>query len=412
MKKSIKRGKFNLILSLVIILLVVGSYGAGYRMGMGKQGYGELIGKEKISKFLSDDIDADLLDEVWGVINKKYVDGPVPEIQLFYGAVAGSVASLGDPYSIFLEPEISNDFQEELAGRFEGIGAEITIKKEILMVVSPLPDSPAEKAGLKAGDKILKIDDYDTAGISLMEAVKRIRGEKGTKVVLGVFREDDGNEIIDIEIIRDKIVFKSVSWEMKEGDIGYVKISHFNEDTSRVFDEAMADLLPKNPQGMILDLRNNAGGFLGMAIDVADWWIDGKPVVIEQFGENYKDNVLTLDKRKVYDAGLGADLGGIKTVVLVNKGSASGSEIVAGALQDYGLATLVGETTFGKGSVQELEELRGGASLKITIARWLTPKGRTIEGDGIVPDIEIERTDEDYDEDLDPQLDRALELLK
>lgn len=423
-----KKGKFNykiLVIIVAAMILVASSFGVGFQIGLEKGvsnkelvakdeeavEYGEVKNKEKIPKFLTENVDFGLLDNVWELINKKYVEAPVPETQLFYGAVAGSVASLGDPYSVFFEPQISSEFQEELKGKFEGIGAEIAIKKERLTIVAPLPDSPAERAGLKAGDKVFKIDDYDTTGISLDEAVKRIRGPKGTKVVLSVWRENKKEETLEIEIIRDEIKFKSVKWEMKEGNIGYIKVSHFNEDTSRVFKQAVDDVLARNPRGIILDLRNNPGGYLERAIDMASYWVDQGPIVVEQFGKNYQEEALPIDKRRVYGSTLDPVLKGKKTVILINKGSASGSEIVAGALQDYGLATLVGERTFGKGSVQELEELSNGSSVKITVAKWLTPNGRAIDKEGIAPDIEVELTDEDYNEDRDPQLDKAIELL-
>jgi len=412
-----KKSNFGRIISLILVLvLVVATYGLGFRMGLGSESgeedFGTVNNKEDLPDFVTQDVDMDLLFEVWEEINKKYIDAPVSESQLFYGAVAGSVASLGDPYSVFLEPEISREFQEELAGKFEGIGAEIAIKKDRLTIVAPLPDSPALKAGIKAGDKVFTIDSKDTTGISLGEAVNTIRGEKGTKVVLGVMREDNGKEIIDIEIIRDQIKFKSVRWEMKEGDIGYIKVLHFNDDTSKVFDQAARDILRQNPKGIILDLRNNPGGYLTMAIDMASWWIDEDIVVMKQFGKNYNDAALRIDKKEVYGPTLDAKFKGIKTIVLVNGGSASGSEIVAGALQDYKSATLVGETTFGKGSVQELVEYGNGSSLKVTVAKWLTPLGRVIDGEGIEPDVVVELTDEDFSNDLDPQLDKALELLR
>jgi len=422
--KTAKRAKFALLIFFLAALIFKFGFWFGTESVIKETksaenteeiSYGEITNKEKVPAFLTDDVDFGLLEKVWTAINKKYVDAPIPETQLFYGAVAGSVASLGDPYSVFLEPEISNEFQEELKGRFEGIGAEIAIKKEQLTIVAPLSDSPAEKAGLKAGDKVFKIDDLETIGISLSTAVDKIRGPRGTKVVLSVMRENNGAELLDIEIIRDEINFKSVKWEMKDNNIGYIKISHFNEDTSRIFKQAADDILSSaagsRPSAIILDMRNNPGGYLDKAIDVASWWVDYDSVVIEQFGENYKDSTLLNDKKRIYNSTLEPKFNGIKTVVLVNRGSASGSEIVAGALQDYGLATLVGEKTFGKGSVQELEEFGNGASIKITVAKWLTPNGRTIDKEGIKPDVEVELTEDDYNNDVDPQMDKALEIL-
>lgn len=414
---------------IVILVLLTGTFGVGYLIGQdktakllintakgsekpGKFNYGNVTGKDLGSpEYLSKDVDFGLFWDVWNIVHNKYVD-PVEDIKLFYGSLAGAVAALGDPYSLFLEPKITESFTEELQGKFEGIGAEIAIKKERLTIVAPLDDSPAQKAGLKAGDKVLMIDDYDTTGISLEEAVKRIRGPKGTAVTLAVMREENGIEPLKIAVTRDEIHFKSVKYEMKAENVGYIKVSHFNEDTTRNFQFAVENILKNNPRAIILDLRNNAGGYLEKAIDMASFWVDNNVIVIEKFGENYSNGVILIDNKRFYKSTLEPKLKGLKTIVLINKGSASASEIVAGALQDYGLATLVGETSFGKGSVQELEELKNGASVKITIAKWLTPKERMIDKEGIVPDIKVEMTNEDYNNDLDPQLDKALELLR
>lgn len=419
---------------VVVLILISASFAAGLYLGQnwpgknplaensnqaGENGqgipkadepqYGEVENKEQIPQFLLKDADAGLLLEVWDLIHSKYVE-PVTDIKLFYGALSGSVAALGDPYSMFMEPKVASNFTDELQGKFEGIGAEIAIKKDRLTIVAPLPDSPAEAAGLKAGDKVFMIDDYDTAGIELDEAVQRIRGPKGTKVVLTVMREENGDEPLKIEVIRDEIHFKTVRGEIKPGNIGYIKVSHFNEDTTETFEKVLDDLLDQGAQTIILDLRNNPGGYLNRAVDLASFWVDDEVIVVEKFGEHYPD-ILTLDKKRVHKSTRRALLKGIKTVVLVNQGSASGSEIVAGALQDYGLATIIGKKTFGKGSVQELEELSDGSSVKITIAKWLTPHGRSIDDEGIEPDLEVEMTDEDYNNDLDPQMDKAMEVI-
>ncbi|MCD4705814.1 S41 family peptidase [bacterium] len=361
-----------------------------------------VINKDALKENSDSNIDFNLFWEVWDIIQNSYVDGPVPNEQLFYGALAGEVASLGDPYSIFLDPEISKEFEKELASEFEGIGAEIGMKNKMLTIISPLPDSPAEKAGLKPGDKIYKIDDKEAMYLTLNEAVSLIRGDAGTKVVLTVFRKGEDSEI-DIEIIRNKIHFDTVKWEIKNNSILYVEVSHFNNDTEELFNKMVNDNLNKNISGIILDLRNNPGGFLDVSVDIAGKWIrKGDVVVMEKFGEI----------NNLYHRSDGrGEFAGIPTIVLINGGSASASEIIAGALQDYNLATLLGEKTFGKGSVQDLRSLSDGSKIKITIAKWLTPKEREIDGEGIEPDIEIELTNEDYNDDRDPQLDKALEIL-
>lgn len=357
--------------------------------------------------WLTKDVEFDIFWQVWEKIQGDFVEQPVAEPELFYGALRGMVASLGDPYSVFLEPQDAEEFTEELAGRFEGIGAEIGIKNGRLTIVSPLPESPAEQAGILAGDKVFAIDGYDTTDINLDDAVNRIRGEKGTEVTLTILRPDE-TELRDIAITRDTIRIFSVSHEIKETPngkkIGYIKISNFHEDTSTRFRQAVTELLAEGPDGFILDLRNNPGGFLDRSIDVASYWVPaGEVVVMEKFS----------DKNQQTHLAAGNDeLSNFPTVVLVNGGSASGSEIVAGALKDHDLATLVGQTTFGKGSVQDLTEFADGSAVKLTIARWLTPDGITIDTEGIIPDEEIELTEEDYNNDRDPQLDRALEILE
>jgi carboxyl-terminal processing protease len=358
----------------------------------------------------SEEVDFDLFWKVWGIIKERYIERPVDEKKLFYGSLSGMVRSLEDPYSVYLEPEIAKKFTQELAGSFEGIGAEIGIKEGRLTIIAPLADSPAEKAGLKAGDKVYFIDDYDTTDIALDHAVSLIRGPKGTKVTLTILR-DELKEPKKITIVRDIIEIKSVNWEMLNRatacQIAYLKISHFNEDTEADFKKAVLEILKKDPKGIILDLRNNPGGFLDTAIKIASYWIEEGIVVIEKRGSGNN----TLPQRKDYFAQGQAFLKDLETVVLINRGSASGSEIVAGALQDHGKAVLVGEKTFGKGSVQELEELADGSAVKITVAYWLTPNGHLIEEKGITPDIEVELTEEDYQADKDPQMEKAIELI-
>lgn len=402
---------------IIVSLLIIVSFFIGIIIGVSNSeeinpndDSGKVLNKNKIPEYLSKDVNFKLFWQVWNLIKDNYVDPGVNEIEMFYGAQAGLVASLLDPYSVFLPPEIAEEFSEELKGKFEGIGAEIGIKNDHLTIIAPLPDSPAEKSGIKAGDKILGIDGLDTTGIYLGQAVNLIRGDKGTEVVLSVMHKDQSQE--DITIIRDKIQYASVKSEARgkigkkidEENIGYIKISHFNEDTEELFNKKVNEFINQDVDSIILDLRNNPGGFLSTAISVASAWVEDGVIVKEKFRDN--------SKTQNYSAQGSAKFKDKKTVVLVNGGSASASEIVAGALQDYGLATIIGEKTFGKGSVQDLTELNDGSSVKLTIAKWLTPNNRTIDREGIAPDIEIELTTEDYNNDRDPQLEKAVEILK
>ncbi len=381
-------------------------------------GKGEVVNISKETPdFLSRDVDFNQFWQVWKHVKENYVDSDIPDTKLFYGALAGIVASLGDPYSVFLDPEVAKKFQEEISGSFEGIGAEIGIKDGRLTIVSPLPQTPAEKAGLMPGDRILAIDDYDTTGIAIDLAVSKIRGPKGTEVILTILSEGQ-SEPKEISITRDKIQIDSVIFEkkdyngksedeegfvVKEGNIAYIQLRYFNENTLVEWNKIVQNIIKAGPKGIILDLRNNPGGFLATAIEIAGEWANGRPVVLEKLrnGESVS-----------HKATRQARFEEIPTVVLVNGGSASGAEIVAGALQDYGLATLVGQKTFGKGSVQDLKKLKDGSSVKLTIAEWFTPLGRNINKEGIEPDVEVERTREDFDKDIDPQLDKAIEILK
>ncbi len=347
------------------------------------------------------EIDYNLFLDVLETIKTKYFKQPVSENDLFYGALKGLVSGLGDPYSVFLEPKLAKDFKTELAGTFEGIGAEIDSKKGRIIIVAPLENTPAFKAGLKPADEIYAIDGENTFGMSIDEAVRKIRGEKGTQVKLLIMRKD-WEKPKEFVITRDVIRIKTVKWEMKD-NIAYLKISYFNEMTISEFDQVVREILMRNPKGLILDLRNNPGGYLSVAIEIAGNWVGEKIVVVEK-GRDGLEKEYRSSRREKFSH--------LPTIVLINNGSASGSEILAGALQDYGLAKLVGEKTFGKGSVQELVEFKDGSLIKITVANWLTPKRREIQGKGIEPDINVEMTEKDYEEGKDPQLKKALEVIK
>ena len=350
-----------------------------------------------------DEVDFSLFWEAWNLMNEKYVDtSKLDRQKMIYGAISGMVKSVGDPFSSFMDPAESEQFAADLEGTFEGIGIEIGMKNDILTVISPLEDSPAQKAGLRAGDKILKIGDKLTTDMTIDGAVSTIRGPKGTEIALLVLHEKSSNPE-EIKIIREQINVKSVKLEWKDGGIAVVKISKFGDDTVSGMNRIANQIVSQNAKGIVLDLRNNPGGYLEAAVDVSSKFIPKGEVVVseEERGGNKKD----------YIARGGNILGGIPVTVLVNGGSASASEITAGALRDILGSPLVGKKTFGKGSVQELEKLSGGSNLRVTIARWLTPKGDYIMERGIEPTVDIDISDEDYDNDRDPQMDKALEVL-
>ncbi len=354
----------------------------------------ELVNKEPQKR----EIDFSLFWDVWDLVEKNFI-GKIDRQKLVYSAIKGMVTGLDDPFSSFLTPEEMKEFEEELYGNFQGIGAEITIKNGNLTIVTPLKDSPAEKAGLKPGDIILKIDDKDATLIDLLTAVKLIRGPKGTKVKLTIKRD---SLIKEIEVERDLIKIKSVELEfLEDGKIAYLKILRFLSQTPSELIKAASEILERNPSyGIILDLRNNPGGFFQGSLEVASMFIPDGPIVIQE----YKNGV-----KEVYQAKQNAKLRDFPLVCLINRGSASASEIVAGAIRDRKRGILIGEKTFGKGSVQDLEELKDGSALRLTVAKWLTPNGFQINGQGLLPDIEV-KMEEDSEKDL--QLEKAIEELK
>ena len=345
------------------------------------------------------EVDFSIFWKTWQMVADKYV-GAYSTQKLVYGAIKGMVEALGDPYSTFLEPSENQRLLEDLSGEVEGIGAELSEKDGKIIVITPLVDSPAWKAGLKAQDQILGIDGEDASTMTLDQAVSKIRGQAGTEVTLLIDRQGFISPQ-EIKIQRERIVVSSVKWEML-GEIGYLKIIQFGDDTSSLAQKAAKEIALKKPKAVILDLRNNPGGYLDASIDVASLFVpNGSVIVKEEYKDGHQDELKTTLEGILKDD---------KVIVLINEGSASASEIVAGALQDLRGATLVGKKTFGKGTVQELEDIDTEAFLRLTVAKWLTPKDKAIDKEGIKPDIEIERTGQDIDANRDPQLDKALEL--
>lgn len=346
-------------------------------------------------------IDVSLLRDAMDIVRKKYISpDEIDTEEIKYGIVRGLIWSLDDPYSEFMSPEESADFENDLNGNLEGIGAELTVKDGMIVVVSPLRDSPAEAAGLLPNDIVIKVNEEEASGKEFLNVVKRIRGKKGTAVTLTVFRPETGKEE-EIVIVRDKIRIETVQITWDE-NIAIIELSQFGTNTKEEFFAALEEAQAKNAQGIILDLRFNSGGFLEKAVDVVSAFHQSGKVVIQKGRPPKSDAIYTTGNVKT----------GLPLVVLQNNGSASASEIVSGAIQDLGRGTVVGEQSFGKGTVQELVPMKNGASLRITVAKWLTPNGRDIGEVGIDPDILVERTTEDYENELDPQMDVALRLLR
>jgi carboxyl-terminal processing protease len=329
--------------------------------------------------------DFKIVEEVWEIIFQEYVENDTLDAgALRQGAIRGILEALDDPYTSYLDAEDYQLSQDDLAGKLEGIGALITIRDEQLMIISPIVDGPADKAGIGAGDIILEIDGQSTEEVSLIDAVLLIRGPKGTPVRLLVLHEDESDPE-EVVIVRDEIEVTSVRFEMRE-DIAYIRITNFSQRTDDELSLVLHNLSSENISGIILDLRSNPGGLLQTVVDVASHFITDGIIV------DVVDNQGNHDTMPVRRVDITTNL---PVVVLVDEFSASGSEVLAGALQDYDRATIIGSQTFGKGSVNVLRELEDGSGLYLTIARWLTPKGHLIEGEGITPDYEITLDGED-----------------
>lgn len=386
------------IIFVFLVILILFSFGLGFFFGKLQALPAPGVGQPE-------KVDFSLFWDVWRILQEKYVNPEkLDPQQMVYGAISGMVKSLKDPYTVFLPPEETKIFKEDISGEFEGVGMEIGIRNGQLTVIAPLEGTPAQKAGLRAGDKILKVDDTYTKDITIDEAVKLIRGPKGTEVTLTILRKN-WEKPKEIRIVRAVIEIPSLKWELKDDQIAYIKIYHFTQLAGLDFSKIAMEILKSPAQKIILDLRNNPGGYLEVAQNIAGWFLKrGEIVAIEDFGQK--------KEQKIFKAKGNEKLLQYPVVVLINQGSASGAEILAGALRDNRGVKLIGERTFGKGSIQELKELKEGSSLKITIANWLTPKGNLITNQGLEPDIKVEMTEEDFNEGRDPQLDKAIEVIK
>ncbi len=386
-----------------IILLLTICFGGGFLWGNARQ-VNALLPPDLATQNIELKADISIFWDVLKIIKTKYKEREnLNDQDLVYGAAKGLVKSLGDPYSEFMAPQFSKKFLEDISGSFEGIGAEIGIKEEILTIVAPLEGTPAKKAGLISGDKIIKIDDEITLEMSIEKAITLIRGPRGTKVTLTILRGDD-NKQREITIKRGVIKIPVIEWSLKgNNDIAYIQLFSFTENSPDEFNKIAQEILRSPANKIILDIRSNPGGYLESAVEIAGWFLaDGELVVREDKGNG---------EEKLYKSKGKAVFGAWPTIVLIDEGSASASEILAGALRDHLGTELIGKNSFGKGTVQQMESFKGGASLKITIADWITPNGLSISKSGLSPDIEIDLDIEAFKQGRDSQLEKAIEEL-
>jgi len=413
--------------ALIVLLLVVGSFSAGLLVG-GEISDGETpqasasSAVSTASTILQESVE-DLLEtsppqatstppeledlfapfwQSWDLVHDLFIDQPVNEELMMQGAIKGMMDSLGDQHSSYMDPDQYRQANVPLEGSYEGIGAWVDATREYLTIMSPMPGSPAEEAGLLPGDQVIAIDGEDMTGIDGNLVIRKVIGPAGTSVTLTIFREGE-SEPFDVTLKREKIIVPALEYEMLEGNIAYIKLFNFSEKATEDFAAALEELLAQEPVGLILDLRNNPGGGRDSAVEITSQFVDEGVIMYQEYGDGSRDTF------EAVKGGLAPD---IPLVVLVNEGSASGSEIVAGAIQDYERGVLVGTVTFGKGSVQSWIPLADEQGLvRVTIARWLTPNERTIHELGVVPDFEIDYTQEEFENEIDPQLEKAIDLL-
>jgi len=397
-----KQRKIFLIIGSILVLAIVFGSGAIF-------GYSQRPEVERITSVFNKErdkppeIDFEPFWRAWRIVEEKYAGtDDINRQKMVWGAIQGALASLGDPYTTFFPPEEKKLFESEIKGSFGGVGMEIGLRKGILTVISPIKGTPAFKAGIKPGDKILKIDEKETLGISTDEAVRLIRGEPGTSVGLLILSEAS-DAPREVSITREIIQIPVIDTEVRD-NVFIIQLYNFSERTPQEFQSAIKKFSTSGTDRIILDLRNNPGGFLEVAVDVSSWFLESGQIVAR---EKFKNGDETLYRSRGYKT-----KNNLPLVVLVNSGSASASEIVAGALRDHKVATMVGQKTFGKGSVQELIDLTGDTSLKITIARWLTPNGDSISESGLIPEVEIKNTEDDESKGIDRELEKAIETVK
>ncbi len=391
---------------IFVALLIVASFIFGINLG-----YNNRPPIDKVLGLSNKDIQVETKTDfnpfwkVWNTINDKYPKtNEVTDQNRVYGAISGLMGSLNDPYSVFFAPEEAKAFEDEIAGNFIGIGMEVGIKDKALTVIAPLKDTPAYRANIKPGDKVLKIDKTITTGLSVEKAIKLIRGEKGTTVTLTILREEN-KEPLEIKIVRDTINIPTLDTELRKDGIFVVKLYSFSAISADLFRGAMKEFAESKSDKLLLDLRGNPGGYLDAAVDISSWFLpSSKIVVTEDYGNKRDAEVYRSRGYNIFNDRL-------KFIILIDGGSASASEIVAGAMQENGRAKLLGTQSFGKGSVQEAIKITPDTLLKITVAKWLTPNGNSISEKGLIPDFLVSISRKDLDENKDRQLDKAIEIL-
>lgn len=403
--------------NLQILVLLLGiSFFFGYYIGQGESQESKRVSATLLNATTTSVVDFAPFWKAWDLIDENYVatnstsTTPTTKIddqERVYGAIAGMTASLGDPYTTYFPPVEAKSFGEEISGQIEGVGMQVDIKDGVLTVVSPVKGTPAYKAGIKAGDKVLKINDKSTEGLDTDSAIKLIRGKKGTSVKITIFREGT-KDLLVFDVVRDYINLPTVDTETRKG-VYIIHLYTFSAISPNLFRDAIREFWESGNDKLIVDLRGNPGGYLEAAQDIASWFLPvGDLIVKEAFKKESADQTYKSRGYNVFDGRK------LKMVVLIDGGSASASEILAGALHDHKVATLVGTKSFGKGSVQQLFDLTDNpkTSLKVTIAKWLTPNGLSISHQGLTPDVEVKLDEEAYKKDrTDNQLNSAIELL-
>jgi carboxyl-terminal processing protease len=403
-----QRARKKLLLKGIgLLLIIIVSFYVGYESGhkglVFAPGQFEIINQSQAPTT----VDYSLLWDAINVLNSKYINQPIDQQKILYGAVSGAVAAVGDPYTTFFAPTDYQNFETSLQGSFSGIGAEVGSQNGNIVIISPLSGTPAKAAGLMPNDIITSVNGTSTASWTVDQAVTAIRGPQGTSVTLGILRSGH-DKPFNVTIVRAVITIKSVNWDYKsvtingqQKTIAVVTISQFGDDTKGLFDQAAADILKHNVSGIIIDLRDDPGGYLQTAVDVASYWVKPGDLVVTEAHS---------DGTSIKYTGEGSpSLAGIKTVVLINGGTASAAEILSGALHDHGFAQLLGQKSFGKGSVQELINLPGGSAIKVTVAKWITPDGVNLNHNGLNPDIPVAMTESDVNAGKDPQMDAAFQ---
>lgn len=389
---SLKKIAFTVVFSALL-------FGAGLAVGRGDV---KLLNLSKPSLLIgsNSELNYSSVDEVYKVLSSDF-DGTLDKTKLIDGLKSGLVSAAGDPYTEYFSPKEAKEFNDQLKGSITGIGAELGTNNNNIVIVAPLAGLPAEKAGLKPKDIVAAVDGKTTTGMTVSSVVQKIRGKEGTSVTLAIVR--DGANPFNVTITRQKITVPSVKYQI-DGGIGYMKINQFTDDTTSLAQKAAEQFKTSNVKGIVLDVRGNPGGYLSASINVSSLWLDEGQTVVQQRRGN---KVVGTEKAAGNNI-----LKGIPTIVLIDEGSASASEIIAGALKDNGAATLLGQKSFGKGSVQQVETLSGGSEVKVTIARWYTPSGKNIDNQGITPETLVQNDDASVNAGKDSQKDKAYEILK